>query len=163
MSPAACLPAGTIVVVGDRTLTQKRVRIPARSVFASELRSEVTFPKRKGTMPRILPRLIKALRRPPGPFDDELRIAPGLRSKSRRKTRTIIPHKRHIPIHVTRPAAEYSRSLLLDRENQVQRGKLPSPVVKHQGQDGVRVMNEEELSWWSNPYRAYVSQVSVVG
>lgn len=112
-------------------------------------------------MPRILPRLIKALQRPPGPFEDELRIAPGLRSKARRKTRTIPPHKQYIPIRVSRPAMEYSRSLLLDEESQVRRRKGPSPVVKYQGQDGVRLMNEDELRWWSNPYRAYVSRVPV--
>ena len=112
-------------------------------------------------MPRILPRLIKALQRPPGPFEDELRVAPGLRSKAHRKTRTVHPRKQHIPVRVSRPAAEYSRSLLLDEESQVQQRKSPAPVVKYQGQDGVRLMNEDELRWWSNPYRAYVSRVLV--
>jgi len=112
-------------------------------------------------MPRILPRLIKALQRPPGPFDDELRIAPGLRSKARRKPRTVPPHKQRIPVRVSRPAAEYSRSLLLDEESQVKRRKAPPPVVKYQGQNGARLMNEDELRWWSNPYRAYVSLVLV--
>ena len=110
-------------------------------------------------MPRILPRLIKALQQPPGPFEDELRIAPGLRSKTRRKIRTAFPHKRYIPIRVSRPAAQYSKSLLLDEESQVKKRKGPPPVVKYQGQDGVRLMNEDELQWWSNPYRAYVSHV----
>ena len=110
-------------------------------------------------MPRILPRLIKALQRPPGPFEDEIRVAPGLRSKARRKIRTVPPHKQHIPVRVSRPAAEYSKSLLLDVESQVKRRKGPSPVVKYQGQDGARMMNEDELRWWSNPYRAYVSPV----
>ncbi|KAF9643271.1 hypothetical protein BDM02DRAFT_3191929 [Thelephora ganbajun] len=103
-------------------------------------------------MPRILPRLIKALRRPPGPFEDELRVAPGLRSKACRKTHTVPPHKQRISIRVSRPAAEYSRSLLLDEESQVRRRKGPSPVVRYQGQDGVRFMNEDELRWWSNSY-----------
>ena len=113
------------------------------------------------SMPRILPRLIKALQRPPGPFEDELRIAPGLQSKARRKRRVMPPHKRRIPIRVSRPAAEYSRSLLLDEESQVRKRKGPPPVVKYQGQDGVRLMNEDELRWWSNPYRAYVSSVLI--
>ena len=112
-------------------------------------------------MPRILPRLIKALQRPPGPFEDELRIAPGLRSKARRKTRVMPPNKQRILIRVSRPATEYSRSLLLDEENQVRQRKRPPPVVKYQGQDGVRLMNEDELRWWSNPYRAYVSRLLV--
>ena len=110
-------------------------------------------------MPRILPRLIKALQRPPGPFEDELRIAPGLRSKARRKTRAVLPHKQRILIRVSRPAAEYSRSLLLDEESQVRQKKGLPPVVKYQGQDGVRLMNEDELRWWSNPYCAYVPRV----
>jgi hypothetical protein len=114
-------------------------------------------------MPRILPRLIKALQRPPGPFEDELRIAPGLRSKARRKTRAVLPHKQHIPIRVTRPAAEYAQSLLLDEGSQVKQRKVPPPIVKYQGQDGARLMSKDELRWWSNPYRAYVSQVSVTG
>ena len=37
--------------------------------------------------------------------------------------------------------------------------KGPPPVVKYQGQDDVRLMNEDELRWWSNPYRACVSSV----
>jgi hypothetical protein len=110
-------------------------------------------------MPRILPRLIKALQLPPGPFEDELRIAPGLRPKARRQTRVVLPRKQHIPIRVSRLATEYSRSLLLDEESQVKQKKGPPPVVKYQGQDGVRLMNEDELRWWSNPYRAYVSRV----
>ena len=110
-------------------------------------------------MPRILPRLIKALQLPPRPFDDELRIAPGLRSKARRQTRTILPHKQHIPLRVTRPAAEYSQSLLLDEESQVKWGKTPPPVVKHHGQDGLRLMDGNELRWWSNPYCVYVSSL----
>lgn len=114
-------------------------------------------------MPRILPRLIKALQRPPGPFEDEFRIAPGLRSKARRKTRAVLPHKQHIPIRVARPAAEYGQSLLLDEESQVKRRKVPPPVAKYQGQDGARLMNEDELRWWSNPYRAYASRVFVTG
>lgn len=114
-------------------------------------------------MPRILPRLIKALQRPPGPFEDELRIAPGLRSKAHRKTRTIPANKQRIPVRVSRPAAEYSRSLLLDEESQMRRRKGPPPVVKYQGQDGARLMNEDELRWWSNPYRAYVSLVLATG
>jgi hypothetical protein len=113
-------------------------------------------------MPRILPRLIKALQRLPGPFEDELRIAPAIRSKALRKTRTIPPRKRHIPIRITRPVAEYSQSLLLDEESQVKRGKTSPPVVKYHGQDGFRSMDENELQWWSNPYRAYVSQVFIV-
>lgn len=112
-------------------------------------------------MPRILPRLLKALQRPPGPFEDEIRIAPGLRSKARRKTRGVLPHKKHVPIRVTRPAAEYGRSLLLDEESQVKRKKTPPPMVKYQGQDGARVMDEDELRWWSNPYRTYVTRVFV--
>lgn len=112
-------------------------------------------------MPRILPRLIKALQRPPGPFEDELRIAAGLRFKALRKTRTVPPRKQRIPIRVTRPAAEYSRSLLLDEGSQTKRRKAPPPVVKYQGQDGVALMNEEELRWWSNPYRAYASQAPI--
>lgn len=113
-------------------------------------------------MPRIFPRLIKALQRPPGPFEDELRIAPGLRSKALRKTRTVPPHKQRISIQVTRPAAEYSQSLLLDEEGQIKRRKMPPPVIKYQGQDGLRSMNEDELRWWSNPYRAHLSQNSVM-
>jgi len=112
-------------------------------------------------MPRILPRLIKALQRPPGPFEDELRIAPGLRSKARRKIRAVLPHKQRILIRASRPAMEYSRSLLLDEGSQVKQKKGIPPVVKYQGQDGVRLMNEDELRWWSNPYRAYVSEVLV--
>ena len=112
-------------------------------------------------MPRILPRLIKALQRPPGPFEDELRIAPGLRFKARRKTRVVPPRKQYISIRVSRPAAEYPRSLLLDKESQVRQRKGPPPVVKYQGQDGTRLMNEDELRWWSNPYRAYVSRALV--
>ena len=112
-------------------------------------------------MPRILPRLLKALQRPPGPFEDEIRIAPGLRSKAHRKTRGALPHKKHVPIRVTRPAAEYAQSLLLDEEGQVKRKKMPSPLVKYQGQDGVRMMDEDELRWWSNPYRAYFTRVFV--
>lgn len=111
-------------------------------------------------MPRILPRLIKALQRPPGPFEDELRIAPGLRSKALRKTRTILPHKQRIPMRATRPAAEYSQSLLLDEGSQVERRKMPPPAVKYQGQDSPRLMNEDELRWWSNPYRAHISKFS---
>ena len=109
-------------------------------------------------MPRILPRLIKALQRPPGPFDDELRIAPGLLSKARRKTRIVPPHKQCIPVRALRPATEYSKSLLLDEESQVKQKKGLPPVVKYQGRDGVRLMDEDELRWWSNPYRAYVSR-----
>jgi len=112
-------------------------------------------------MPRILPRLIKALQRPPGPFEDEIRIAPGLRSKAHRKTRPPPLHKQHIPLRVSRPAAKYTRSLLLDEESQVKRRKGPPPVVKYQGQDGVRLMNEDESRWWSNPYRAYAPRVPV--
>ena len=96
-------------------------------------------------MPRILPRLIKVLQHPPGPFEDELRIAPGLRSKARRNTRPAPLHKQHIPIRVSRPATEYSESLLPDEESQVKRRKGPPPVAKYQGQDGVRLMNEDEL------------------
>ena len=103
-------------------------------------------------MPRILPRLIDALQRPPRPFEDELRIAPGLRSKACRKTRTVPAHKLRIPIRVTRPATEYSQSLLLDEESQVEQRKLPPPVVKYQGQGDARLMNKDELGWWSNPY-----------
>lgn len=113
----------------------------------------------QAVMPRILPRLIKALQRPPGPFEDELRIAPGLRSKARRKTRPVLPQKQRIIMRVSRPAAEYSKSLLLDEESQVRRRKAPPPVVKYQGQDDIRLMSEDELRWWSNPYRAYVSRV----
>ena len=113
-------------------------------------------PRLRTTMPRILPRLIKALLRPPGPFEDEIRIPPGLRSKARRKTHPVSPRKQHIPVRATRPAAEYSRSLLLDEESQVKQRKGPPPVAKYQGQDGVKLMNVDELRWWSNPYRAYV-------
>lgn len=108
-------------------------------------------------MPRILPRLIKALQCPPGPFEDEIRIAPGLRSKARRKIRTVLPHKQYIPIRVTRPAAQYSQSLLLDEQNQVKERKAPPPLVKYQGQGDRRFMNEDELRWWSNPYCMYIS------
>lgn len=131
-------------------------------VYQRQWRLRHLLPLPRTAMPRILPRLIKALQRPPGPFDDELRIAPGLRSKTHRKTRTVPPHKQRIPVRVSRPAAEYSRSLLLDEESQVRRRKAPSPVVKYQGQDGARLMNEDELRWWSNPYSAYASRVLVV-
>lgn len=140
--------------------------LPVRSkvIGASDTRHLVPFRKftrcLQTAMPRILPRLIKALQRPPGPFEDEIRIAPGLRSKTRRKLHPVPPHKQRIPIRVSRPAAQYSKSLLLDEENQVKRRKGPPPVVKYQGQDGARLMNEDELRWWSNPYRAYVSQTS---
>ena len=148
---------------------------PQRWMEASPIRSKVTgakFQQHLGsaprilrclqtTMPRILPRLVKALQRPPGPFEDEIRIAPGLRSKTRRQLRPVPPHKRRILIRVSRPAAEYSKSLLLDEESQVRQRKGPPPVVKYRGQDGARLMNEDELRWWSNPYRAYVSQASV--
>lgn len=131
-----------------------------RSDQSSTFTDRSLTPTVRSTMPRILPRLIKALQRPPGPFEDEFRVAPGLLSKARRKTRIVLPHKQRIQIRVTRPAAEYSRSLLLDEESQVKRRKLPPPVVR--AQDGLRSMNEDELRWWSNPYRAYVSRVFVM-
>lgn len=139
----------------------KVTRLKCCHSFASELR----FPTltTRSTMPRILPRLIKALQRPPGPFEDELRIAPGLRSKANRKTRAVLPHKQRISIRVTRPALEYSKSLLLDEESQVKRRKMLPPKVKYPGQDGFRTMNEDELRWWSNPYCAYVFQFFVYG
>ena len=56
------------------------------------------------------------------------------------------PHKQHIPVRVSRPAAGYSRSLLLDEESQVERRKGPPPVVKYQGQDGAGLMRDE-LQW----------------
>jgi len=162
---AGAIDFGGIVVCGARkTVTERESSDPIKTGPCSVIcfRALKSHGLRT-TMPRILPRLIKALQRPPGPFEDELRIAPGLRSKARLKTRAVPPHKQHIPIRVLRPATEYSRSLLLDEESQVERRKGLLPVVKYQGQDGVKLMNEDELRWWSNPYRAHVSCVSVSG
>lgn len=87
-------------------------------------------PSRPGLLHLPPPRLIKALRRPPGPFGDGVPIAPGLRSGARWKTRVVPPHKQRIPVRVSHTAAEHSKSLLLDDEIRVERSKGLPPVAR---------------------------------
>ena len=113
-------------------------------------------------MPRLLPRLLKALQETP-PLNSK-HVAPS-RNVGARKRKSLY---RPVPVSVPSfdPAGR-TRSILLD-ENPVTEKRVfarhkrlpprvrlgPRPVV-HKEHDVPREMTAQEREWWSSPYRAF--------
>ena len=67
--------------------------------------------------------------------------------------------RRRTPHHVWSPV----QTTLKTRANSVFQCETRVSPRTLQGKDGVRLMNEDELRWWSNPYLAYASRVLGTG
>lgn len=114
-------------------------------------------------MPRILPRLLKRLSQT-AHLQQTVTIHPGLRPRKSRKSL-----RKHVPsVEFVHPN-ERARSILLDPVNPVfdhdlvhHKSLPPKPFIQHGvpkkvDDDVERVMTEEELQWWSSPYRMFLS------
>lgn len=115
-------------------------------------------------MPRLLPRLLKALQETPLTHTNSKHVAPSQDVGSRKRKSLYRPIT--VPLPSFHPAGR-TRSILLD-ENPVTdkrafarhkrlppRVRLgPRPVV-HGEHDVPREMTTQEREWWSSPYRAF--------
>jgi hypothetical protein len=114
-------------------------------------------------MPRILPRLLKRLANS-GYEQQNYTIPYGLAARKTRKSL----HKRVSSYTLINPTRR-SRSILLDPINPIinaqdfvhHKSLPPKPVLPNakvadgEVDDVQRVMTEQELNWWSNPYREF--------